>query len=278
MKFLFAIIGILGSGVLGYVLEPDMRYGLTGMVPVAPAPPATLPTTITPTTPTTPTAVPRYDYVSLQPSQLPEKIMLTAQAFATVPGETDPLPLPAGRNVKPLRIEGSDVHFSVLGVAHGKIAVDQTNLVETLIANPPPAPVAIPVEPTPVVVVENTPPPAPVPVPMPEPVPTPEPTPVPTPEPTPTPVASASTLSADDIVKVMQESIRSGQIKEFTFDQVIGWKATEDEAVDGQTYQTGLAAYKAETIFGQKNIQAKALIQNGKVTRWIWPTSGLVIE
>lgn len=271
MKFLFAIIGILGAGVLGYVLEPDMRPALTGMVPTAPAPPVTLPQTVAPIA--TP-AQPRYDYASLQPSQLPEKIILTAQAFATAPGETDALPFPAGTKIKPLRIEGSDVHFSIGGTFQGKIAVDQTNLVETLIANPPPAPVAAPVEPPPVVVTETTPAPVAQPMPTPTPVPTPE----PTPEPTPTPVASASALSAEDIVKVMQESIRSGQIKEFTFDQVIGWKATEEESVDGQTYQTGLAAYKAETIFGVKNIQAKALIQNGKVTRWIWPTSGLEIE
>jgi hypothetical protein len=275
MKFLFAIIGILGAGVLGYVLEPDMRFSLTGMEPVAPAPPTIVAPTIVPATPA---AVPRYDYASLQPNQLPEKIVLTAQAFASAPGETDAVSLPAGTKVKPLRIEGSDVHFSVLGAAHGKIAVDQTNLVETLIANPPPAPVAAPVEPTPVVVAEVTPPPTPVEVPMPEVVPPPVTTPDPTPEPAPAPVTSASSMSPDDIVKVMQESIRSGQIKEFTFDQVIGWKATEEEAVDGQTYQTGLAAYKAETIFGVKNIQAKALIQNGKVTRWIWPTSGLEIE
>jgi len=48
--------------------------------------------------------------------------------------------------------------------------------------------------------------------------------------------------------------------------------------VDGTKFQTGLAAYKAETIFGVKNIQAKALIQGGKVISWIWPTSGLEIQ
>jgi hypothetical protein len=76
----------------------------------------------------------------------------------------------------------------------------------------------------------------------------------------------------------MQESVRGGQIKEFTFDQVLTWKADADETVDGETYQTGLASYQAETIFGVKTIQAKALIKEGKVQRWIWPKSGMEIK
>jgi hypothetical protein len=80
------------------------------------------------------------------------------------------------------------------------------------------------------------------------------------------------------VVVIMQESIRDGQIKEFKFEQVLGWKAGEDETVDGEPFQTGLVSYKAETIFGVKTIQAKALIQNGKVARWIWPKSGMEIK
>jgi hypothetical protein len=76
----------------------------------------------------------------------------------------------------------------------------------------------------------------------------------------------------------MQESIKAAQIKEFTFDQVLEWTAGPDETVDGETYQTGLASYKAETIFGVKTIQAKALIKGGKLQRWIWPKSGMEIK
>jgi hypothetical protein len=279
MKFFFATIGIIGAGFLGYVLEPDLRFSLTGQTPKTPAPPVAV--TIPAATPAPAPAGTSYDYSTLQPNQLPDKIVLKVQAFATAPGETDALPLPAGTKVKPTRIEGSDVHFSVLGTAQGKVAVAQTNLVEQLIANPPPAPTAPVAEPTPPVVATNE-PTTPAVQPMPEKKeevavqPTPEPAPTPTPTPTPTPAAGS--LSAEDIVKLMQESIRSGQIKEFTFDQVIGWKAGEDEELDGEKYQTGLAAYKAETIFGVKNIQAKAMIQGGKVIRWIWPTSGLEIQ
>ena len=76
----------------------------------------------------------------------------------------------------------------------------------------------------------------------------------------------------------MQENVRDGQIKEFTFDQVLAWKAEADEIIDGETYQTGLASYKAETIFGVKTIQAKALIKGGKIQRGIWPKSGMEIK
>ena len=59
---------------------------------------------------------------------------------------------------------------------------------------------------------------------------------------------------------------------------MLGWKAGENEVVDGETYQTGVAAYKAATIFGVKTIQAKALIQGGEVKKWIWPDSGMEIK
>ncbi len=76
----------------------------------------------------------------------------------------------------------------------------------------------------------------------------------------------------------MQESVRTGQIKEFTLDQVLTWKAEANETVDGATFQVGIVTYKAETIFGVKTIQAKALLKNGQVQRWIWPKSGMEIK
>ena len=96
---------------------------------------------------------------------------------------------------------------------------------------------------------------------------------LPAPETTPVPAGGGS-----EVVKAMQESVKAAQIKEFTFDQVLNWEAGADEAVDGETYQTGLASYKAETIFGVKTIQAKALLKGGKVQRWIWPKSGMEIK
>lgn len=80
------------------------------------------------------------------------------------------------------------------------------------------------------------------------------------------------------IVELMKSSIRDGQVSEFTVDQVIGWKAAGMETFDGETYQVGLAAYKTETIFGIKTLEAKALIKGDKVVKWIWSKSKLEIK
>lgn len=118
--------------------------------------------------------------------------------------------------------------------------------------------------------------------------PDPEPEPEPTPEPvladaTPDPVmedepAAPAPAPSVDVVAVMQASIRAGEIKEFGEAQVQGWQAGEEETTDGTTYQTGLVAYTAETVFGVRTIQAKAYIKDGKVERWIWPNSGMEIK
>jgi hypothetical protein len=151
-------------------------------------------------------------------------------------------------------------------------------------AEPTPPPALPKVDPAP------TPAPDPAPVvkndPAPEPTPEPPPvaekmdeTPAPEPEPTPEPPpAGGGALGEEALVALMQESIKGGQVKEFTFDQVLKWNAGSEEEIDGAKYQTGLAEYKAETIFGVKTMKAKALIKDGKVTKWIWATSGMEIK
>ena len=172
---------------------------------------------------------------------------------------------------------------------------------------PAPAPVPAPVPtpaPAPVQPVAQTPTPTPVPAPVPTPAPvpdpmppvaqndpapggdsvepvTPAPAPVPTPEPAtedPAPPTPAPPTAPVDVVSLMKQHIQGGNIKEFEFKQVQGWKAEPDEVVDGETYQVGLIRYTAETIFGTKSIEAKALIKDGAVVKWIWPKSGMEIK
>ena len=102
--------------------------------------------------------------------------------------------------------------------------------------------------------------------------------PEPAPAPEPTPVAEATPATppaAADVVGAMQASIRAAQIKEFKFDQVQEWTESPAETIDGETYQIGIASYKAETMFGVRVIQAKALIKNGSVQRWVYSKSGM---
>lgn len=276
MKFVLAIIGIGASGIVGYLLEPTLRPVLTHQEKTAPEPITDTPAPTPTPTPTEKSPELTFDYTKLQPQQLPAKVTLKSEAKATAAGETDAVPLPAGTKVKPLRIEGFELIFSVLGTAQGKIDVKQTDLVEQLIANPPP-PVAVVTEPEPeappVVAVK------PEPEPEPEPMIEAEPEPAPAVATTPEPAAPATaTLGPDGIIALMKSSLESKQISEFSLDQVNDWKAGDEETIDGESYQTGIASYQAETIFGTKNIQAKALIKGGKVVRWIWPTSGLEIQ
>jgi hypothetical protein len=85
-------------------------------------------------------------------------------------------------------------------------------------------------------------------------------------------------LGPEEIVKLMQESIRARQVTDFSYEEVLTWKAGDEEELDGQRYQTGLVTYKAETILGVKTVPAKALIQGGKVRKWIWPNTKTEIK
>jgi hypothetical protein len=258
------------------------------------------------------------ELVGLAPAQLPERVTLKAGVTVRDPAGDVEMRIPAGQRVKPLRVEGSDVVVSPgAGPFEGRLPAAETDLLEQLKTRssqpapqppavsalaPQPAPAAQPAPP-PEPVVPPTPPPAvaapqpapvppPAPVPQPAPVPPPTPVPVPVPAPPPAPATPAvvesppaapagvagGALDAGGVVKAMQDSVRSGQIQEFKFEQVLGWKAEGNEEIDGQKYQIGMAAYKAETIFGIKTIQAKALISGGKVVKWIWPKSGMEIK
>lgn len=291
MKEFLYFLGIVAAGVLGYKFEPDLRFRLTGVQPET----EIIHETVMIEEPVSGVRndTPPIDLASLAPSQLPEKILLNTSVKVADSASGVVMTIDAGNHVKPVRIEGEDIIISPgQGPFVGKVAISDTDLLQQFAVKPP-SPV-VP-EPEPQVAVtppaepvspatgdsqepaaEPTPPSEPAPAvpevaPMPETIPAPETT--PPPEPTPAPAEAGSGL-----VKAMQDSVKSAQIKEFTFDQVLKWEAGADETVDGETYQTGLASYKAETIFGVKTIQAKALLKSGKVQRWIWPKSGMEIK
>lgn len=192
-----------------------------------------------------------------------------------------------GREVKLLnRNEKKLIIQTVDGSAKGEVDIKQTDIFATIArrkmdelraaSGNQPAPVTPPVAEPPVkepILAQN---PNPAPPVQPN-MPGPQPVPVPQPEPEPEPTAAAA-LTSDQIVEVMKKSIAGGAVKEFTSDQVEAWKAGEDEEIDGEDYQTGLVAYKAKTIFGEQTVQAKALVQGGKVARWVYAKTGMEIR
>lgn len=273
MKFVINLLGLAAIGFLGYVAEPFLRGSLVGM--------AGKPQNASQETPKASEAGPAasINLATLAPNQLPERVMLYADARVTDASSGVTMKIEAGNRVKLIRIEGENAVISPgEGPFQGSVPVNGTDLLEQLAANPPAAPVAPATSPTPA--------PAPVTPPaevaaaepvMPEPAPTPEPTvaeATPPPAET-TPAAPTPPAAAADVVGAMQASIRAEQIKEFKFDQVQEWTQEPDEAIDGETYQIGIASYKAETMFGVRVIQAKALVKNGQVQRWVYRKSGM---
>ena len=91
----------------------------------------------------------------------------------------------------------------------------------------------------------------------------------------PVPEPADKKLSPDELVALMKKFIAAGTLKEFKAEQVVTWKAGEDESIDGVSYQIGLVTYKAQTIFGEKPVNAKALIKGGEVNRWVFAKSGM---
>lgn len=288
MKFISALIGLLALAFAGYFSEPYLRDLVVSEAkpekeveeepevasgdPANPSPMPPTPPAETPAPAPVRTEIPDWVY-SLVPAQLPEKVTLRVTARIPMEGSPEPMALPVGAKVTPVRVEGEQLVISPFaGPIEGKVAILETDLLDILGDTPPPAfgDPSMAENTTGGETPENgsTEMPAETPATTPETAETPETPATPTAEP----------LDADGIVAAMQESVKSGGVNEFGFDQVLEWTAGEDEERDGASYQTGKVTYKAETIFGVKNIQAQALILNGKVAKWIWPTSGMEIK
>lgn len=92
------------------------------------------------------------------------------------------------------------------------------------------------------------------------------------------PEPAGGNLDAEAIVALMKTNLEGGSVQEFSAKEVEKWEAGEEEEVDGELYQTGLVTYRADTIFGPKPVQAKALIQGGKLIKWIYAKTGMQIH
>lgn len=278
MKLLINVLGLAAAGYLGYLLEPGFRPTLTGQTQ-SKIESGRNKTVIL----KMPGDSPQIELSKLTPAQLPAKVLLKSEVKFTDLGSGMNMVMQAGNRVKLVRIEGGNAVVSPgEGPFYGLVPVTETDLFQQLSAGPivPKVTPEEPASPAPIV--------APIDAPIAPPeelVKTPEPPVIqaPQPEPTPTEEPAAdtegvSTVDPEQIVKAMQASIKNAEIKEFTYDRILEWKADVTEIIDGETYQTGLASYEAETIFGTKKIQAKALIKGGKVRRWVWPKSGADIK
>jgi len=271
MKTFLILLGTILSCALGYWAEPRLRPHVSA-IPAAKAQKPALPAAAD--LPPPPSDTPAEEPVDL----LPEKVTLRSTVQFTDQASGLTMSIAAGSEARLLRIDGDTAIIRAGETAYTIVVpIAQTDLAVRLGQEEPAA-----VEPVPEP--EVTPEPTPVPEPAPEPVPAPEvpiePAPVsePRPEPQAEPAPAPPANVPVDVVAIMRASIRNGEIKNFGFTQVKDWKAAADETIDGEIYQIGVATYEDETLFGVQTIQAKALIQNGRVVRWIWPKSGVQIE
>lgn len=227
------------------------------------------------------------DYHEVDPKDFPEKVTIAQEVILTDKNGLSPLKLAPGSPVKPLSLIEMVLEVTSPMATHltGEIPVVETNFAKAVAnkrmsrrmamlalengdANPAPTPEQ-PAAPAKEVAAVT---PAPTPK-MAEPAPAPESEPAPEPEP-----EAPTSLTAEQIVAAMKESLESGSIKELDASKVMNWEAGEDESFDGEDFQVGIATYKEMTILGEKTLQAKALFQEGELDKWIHAKTGMEIR
>ncbi len=93
----------------------------------------------------------------------------------------------------------------------------------------------------------------------------------------PTPVVAKS-LSEDEIKELMKTSLKDGMLEKMKAKKVRAMRGLEKEEFDGVEYEVGEALIESETLFGIREVSVKALIKEGKIEKWIWTNSGVVVD
>jgi hypothetical protein len=80
-----------------------------------------------------------------------------------------------------------------------------------------------------------------------------------------------SSSDQERYLELMRASVAGGELQGVTSDKVRAWRWFGYEEIDGTGYWTGSAMVATETYFGEFETEAKALIRNGRVERWVLP-------
>ena len=87
-----------------------------------------------------------------------------------------------------------------------------------------------------------------------------------------------STANAE-AVEVMKKSLAGKPLKEFGADQVVAWRGFGFEEIEGESFQVGMLVYRmGGIVIGDPNVQAKAYIRDGKVTKWVYAKTNIEIK
>ena len=218
------------------------------------------------------------DLTNIDKEEYPEEVRLLQGVTVTDQDGLNPLLLDANSPVRPLELQDMMLKVTSPLASHltGEIPVLDTNFAEEvakkriakLVAKAQAENQPEPVKPKPSVLEVAKVEPAP---------PKPEPKEMVKPEPEPEPAAPTS-LSNEQIIAAMKESLESEKITEVDASTVTNWEASEEETIEGEVFQIGVATYKENTILGPKSLRAKALFKEGKLQKWVHANTGLEIR
>ena len=254
----------------GFYIEPKLFRGEDAGTPAT----AESTTTESVTTPSSdsPAMQINMDLSKVQPEDFPEKVALLKPLNFSDEVSGMSMEIAQGTFVKPVRINGDMLVIQPIGMPiESEVLADDTNFKQLVIpimlarlqnatGNPAP-PVDDTTKPE---VTPEAPPNTPTAEAPPEPAVT-------------TANNSASTsLTEDQIIAKMKESILAGMVKEFIPAQISKMKIGTAAEVDGVTYEeTGQVTFTAQTILGEQKHDALALFRDGNVEKWVWAKSML---
>lgn len=226
------------------------------------------------------------DLTNIDKEEYPEEVRLLQGVTVADQDGLNPLLLDANSPVRPLELQDMMLKVTSPLASHltGEIPVLDTNFAEEVAKKRIAKLVAKaqaektdqpePVKPKPSVPEVAKVEPAP-PKPEPKEMVKPEPEPEPAPEPAP---AAPTSLSNEQIIAAMKESLESKKITEIDATTVTNWEASEEETIEGEVFQIGVATYKENTILGPKSLRAKALFKEGELQKWVYANTGLEIR
>lgn len=298
MKALVNLLIVAAAGFLGYAFEPNLRLELTGISHLPPQPKAK---------PGNPEEqyLSKVDISRYAAEQLPKEVTLKKDTDVTAPGLGTNMTLKAGTKVTLVKLDTGLLVISPVGIPNvtGTVEIHDTDVRQQLLAIAPADPTAVaqqqekpplmdamaknepadateptePAKPADAMAknepAETTSPDDPA---MKEPTEGGNPALAPEKgtEPAPAAPTEFSALAQDEIVKIMQESIKSGQVKSFKLEDVSEWTSAEPEELNGVKFNVGMVTYTGTTFMGKSQLKGKAYISGGKVHNWINPKSG----
>lgn len=83
--------------------------------------------------------------------------------------------------------------------------------------------------------------------------------------------------NSDGSYAVCIDSMKAGQVREITPQNIKKWGELQQETIDGKDYWTVVVNYSTKTMFGDFDVEAQARIFNGKVEKWVYTGSGEVV-